>query len=96
MKNTEMPLWQRIGSPTNSKAELTELRNALAGNALLSQQVQEFLYSEYMATHAYARNEGNQALREEYLHYANAVAEIAKKLFEEPKEIPTTKIPNRV
>lgn len=51
-----------------------------------------FSYSEYLATHAYARNEANPELRTEYLHYANALAEIAKKLFEEPKPNPTTKM----
>lgn len=92
MKNTEMPLWQRMGSPTNSQAELTELRHTLSSHPQLNQQVQDFLYSEYLATHAYARNEVNPELRTEYLHYANALAEIAKKLFEETKTTPTTKM----
>lgn len=96
MKNTEMPLWKRMGSPTNSKAELTELRHTLSINAQFSEQLQGFLYSEYMSVHAYARNEGNGALREQYLHYANGLAELAKKLFEETKQTPTTEIPKKV
>lgn len=96
MKNTEMPFWQRMGSPTNSKAELSDLRQTLSSNPILNQQVQDFLYSEYLATHAYARSEGNPQLREEYLHYANALAEIAKKLFEEQKPLPTTEMPARI
>lgn len=93
MKNTEMPLWQRIASPNNAKAELSELRHTLAGNPLLNQQIQDFLYAEYLATHFCARNELNEVLRNEYLHYANAIAELTKKLFEEAKTNPTTKMP---
>ncbi|QLD33169.1 hypothetical protein [Mannheimia varigena] len=96
MKNTEMPLWERMGSPTNSKSELTDLRHTLSTSPLFSQQLQDFLYSEYMATHAYARNEGNAILREQYLQYANALAELAKKLFEETKQTPTTEMPSRI
>lgn len=96
MKNTEMPLWERMGSPTNSKPELTDLRHTLSTSPLFSQQLQDFLYSEYMATHAYARNEGNAILREQYLQYANALAEFAKKLFEETKQTPTTEMPSRI
>lgn len=96
MKNTEMPLWERMGSPTNSKPELADLRHTLSVNPQFSQQLQDFLYSEYMATHAYARNEGNAILREQYLQYANALAEVAKKLFEETKQTPTTEMPSRI
>lgn len=96
MKNTEMPLWKLMASPTNSKAELTDLRHTLSISPQFNQQLQDFLYSEYMATHAYARNEGNAILREQYLHYANALAEVAKKLFEETKQTPTTEMPSRV
>lgn len=96
MKNTEMPLWERMGSPTNSKPELTDLRHTLSTSPLFSQQLQDFLYSEYMATHAYARNEGNAILREQYLQYANALAELAKKLFEETKQTSTTEMPSRI
>lgn len=96
MKNTEMPLWERMGSPTNSKAELTELRHTLSVNAQFSQQLQSFLYSEFMATHAYARNEMNPTLREQYLHYANGLAELANKLFKETQLTQITEVPSKV
>ncbi|MFZ7198486.1 hypothetical protein [Avibacterium avium] len=96
MKNTDSPLWKQMFSPTSSKSELTEIRHRLSIDENLSYLLQAFLYSEWLAYHTKVRTELNPELRQEYLHYAHALAEIAGKLFKESESPKTTEMPSSI
>lgn len=90
MKNTDTPLWKQMFSPTSSQPELTEIRHRLSTDENLSYLLQAFLYSEWLAYHTKVRTELNPELRQEYLHYAHSLAELAGKLFREIEPQKTT------
>lgn len=93
MKNSEAPLWKQMFSPTSSYFELTELRHRLSTDDHSSYLLQAFLYSEWLSYHTKARTELNPDMRQAYLHYAHALAELAGKLFREEEPKPATETP---
>ncbi|MGX2956431.1 hypothetical protein ACWIYZ_04985 [Ursidibacter arcticus] len=93
MKNTDAPLWKQMFSPTSSKPELTEIRHRLSTDENLSYLLQAFLHSEWLVYQTKVRTELNPELRQEYLHYAHALAEITGKLFRDDEPQKTTETP---
>ena len=88
--NTDKRLWEQMFSPTNSKDELTELKNVLSTSGRLSNALEQFLYAEYMNAIARSRAVSDPVVSERLLSYAHSLAELSGLIFSAPKQTKTT------
>ena len=86
--NTKAPLWARIANPRDARPELENLRSLLSKNNSVSTALEEFLYSYYHHLLSEQRFESDVSVREADIMTANAVATIAKLIFEDKQQAP--------
>jgi len=92
MKATDSPLWVRMCSPNQPDDELTELRFSLSHNEHIKQELENFLYAQWLYLNSKARMELDDAMRKEYQHAAHTIAELTGLIFRPDKPETTTKI----
>lgn len=88
--NTKAPLWSRIAEARDAGPELERLRLVLSKNKEASNALEEFLYSHYHYLLTQQRFESDEKIRNMDVATANAIATIAKLIFEDSKQKPAS------
>lgn len=83
--NTKAPLWERIANPRDARPELERLRSLLSKDKQVSEALEEFLYSHYHYLLGEQRFESDESVRNADIMTANAIATLAKLIFEDKK-----------
>ena len=83
--NTKAPLWERIANPRDARPELERLRSLLSKDKQVSEALEEFLYSHYHYLLGEPRFESDESVRNADIMTANAIATLAKLIFEDKK-----------
>lgn len=86
--NTRAPLWERIANPRDARPELEKLRSLLSKDNQVSAALEEFLYSHYHYLLGEQRFESDESVRNADIMTANAIATLAKLIFEDKKQAP--------
>lgn len=85
--NTKAPLWERIANPRDARPELERLRSLLSKDKQVSEALEEFLYSHYHYLLGEQRFESDESVRNADIMTANAIATLAKLIFEDKKRV---------
>lgn len=85
--NTKAPLWERIANPRDARPELERLRSLLSKDKQMSEALEEFLYSHYHYLLGEQRFESDESVRNADIMTANAIATLAKLIFEDKKRV---------
>jgi len=85
--NTKAPLWERIANPRDARPELERLRSLLSKDKQVSEALEEFLYSHYHYLLGEQRFESDESVRNADIMTANAIAMLAKLIFEDKKQV---------
>lgn len=90
MKLVDQALWVQMCSPNQPTDELAELRFSLSHNESIKGELERFLHAQWCYFHSKARMELDDAMRKEYLHAANTLAELTGMIFRPDKPKQTT------
>ena len=85
--NTKAPLWERIANPRDARPELERLRSLLSKDKQVSEALEEFLYSHYHYLLGEQRFESDESVRNADIMTANAIATLAKLIFEDKEQV---------